>query len=127
MLYALLELIKSLHPLRDEFLVVDAFFDDHVEHAQRQSAVGARPYLQVMHCAASGPCVSWIHRNDLRATPHAIDNPVSIESIGTPACRILAPSDYDLGRHPLRIVVTLFEKLRAVDDGEVAHDCFHRP
>ena len=75
-LHALLELVEALHPLGDELLVVDAFVDDHVEHAERERAVGAGPQLQVMGRAAGHPGVARIDRDDLRAALHAVDDPV---------------------------------------------------
>ena len=55
-----------------------------------------------------------VDRDDLHATLHEVDDPVTVEALEIRLERIVAPDEHDLGNLVIGMVVALGELLRAV-------------
>ena len=118
-------LVEAAHPAFDEILVVQFFADDHMQHAERQRAIGAGAELQMVPGAAGDPVAARLHGDDIRAALHAVHDPVAEEPVGATLGRVLAPEQDHLWRRPCGIIVAAFEELRAIGHREIAHHRLH--
>ena len=118
----LIVLVKAIAPQFDEFLVVELFLDDVLAHGESEHRVGAGAQLQPQVGASGQPGQARVNDDELRATLHAVDDPVAQIAVSVRDQRVVAPDEDVLRGDPLGVVVTIGELHREVGAGVAAHD-----
>ena len=111
---------RSRYTTSPRTLVVEAFGDDDVQHAQGEGGVGAGPQLQEL----LRPGANQVQRGSMTMSlePRFMQSsdPVAVEAVLAAGGRVLRP-DHDHLRQPvLRIGHAVGEELAGIQDGVVA-------
>ena len=67
------ELLETPRPVFDEIMVVKIFFDDDVQHAERQRGIGARTQAQEVIGACRPPVHTRVDDHEFRTAAHHVD------------------------------------------------------
>lgn len=109
------EPIEAVHPLLDEFLVVDVLINDDLQHADSERRVSARAKLQHVLGARAHPGDLGVDDDELRAHLHHVDDLVAEIARRIGDERVRTPNDHVLGALEARIVVLVVEEHAAVN------------
>ena len=118
--------LETVDPLVAEVLVVELLVADDLEHGHRQRTVTAGAHAQPVLAGLCGdPGEFRVDDRDLHAALHQVGDPVAVEAVGVCVEGLVAPDDAVLGHHVARIVVALWQELRAIHDAGIAQHASH--
>ena len=107
--HSLPQFLESVGPVIDKFLVPKLFLEDHVHHAHRQGAVGARPRLQMQRGAARVGRGPRVDDDEVLAIVERVDEPVAHLRVGARNLQLLGPHDLGLGELAAPAVIVAIE------------------
>ena len=114
------QLVEIGAPAIHEFMIVQIFFDDHMQECHDQGTVGAGPQLQEVFGTSPPPGQARIDGDDLRAHLHTVDQPMAHVSVGIRSNGLVAPHHENLGWAPIGIRIPVFEALGRVHQNVIA-------